>query len=59
MRGINVYKRNYTLDLHNLVIRFSHHHEKKLICVVAGDYKNVVIYFLLFICLFLEFKAKG
>ena len=33
--------RNYKLDLDNLVIHFSSHHENKLICGVAGNDKNV------------------
>merc|ERR1719495_1281672 len=42
VRGINVYKRNFNIDLEALEIQFSPHSENRLMCAISGADGNDV-----------------
>merc|ERR1719342_164870 len=42
VRGINVYKRNFNIDLETLEIQFSPHGENRLMCAISGADGNDV-----------------
>ena len=45
LRGINVYKRTFKIDLENLLIHFSPHNDKSFVCGASGIEYYFALYF--------------